>query len=92
MSHWDFGMPPIEHHNFRPWAETGGEASRSTADSTAPYPVPPADDYGEFDDDDQYSPISYERDPYGYESYQPDPDGYEPYERDPLEPAARRLG
>jgi hypothetical protein len=97
MSHWDFGMPPAEHHDFRPrtgtgpWAGTGGEASRSEQHSTAPYPVPPAEDYDEFDDD-LYSPISYERDPYGYESYQRDPDGYGSYERDPLEPAARRLG
>jgi hypothetical protein len=86
MSHWDFGMPPAGHHDVRPRAGTGGEASRSATGSTEPYPVPPADDYDEFDDDEfddeVYSPISYERDPYGDESY----------ERDPLEPAARRLG
>jgi hypothetical protein len=82
MSQWDFGMPPAEHHDFPPRTGTGGEASRSETGSTAPYPVPPADDYNEFGDDDAYSPISYERDPYGHE----------PYERDPLESAARRLG
>ena len=82
MSQWDFGMPPAEHHDVRPRAGTGGEASRSATGSTEPYPVPPADGYDEFDDDEVYSPISYERDPHGYESY----------ERDPLEPAARRLG
>ena len=80
MSHWDFGMPPAGHHDVRPRAGTDGEASRSATGAAEPYPVPPADDYDEFDE--YYSPISYERDPYGVESY----------ERDRLEPAARRLG
>ena len=80
MSQWDFGMPPAEHHDVRPRAGTDGEASRSATGAAEPYPVPPADDYDEFDE--YYSPISYERDPYGVESY----------ERDRLEPAARRLG
>jgi hypothetical protein len=82
MSQWDFGMPQAEHHDLRPPAGTGGEASRSATGSTEPYPVPPADDDDEFDDDEVYSPISYERDPYGFESY----------ERDRFETAARRLG
>jgi hypothetical protein len=64
MSQWDFGLPPPEHHEFRPPDLPGYETLRGPAEPTAPHPAQFDEPDGEYDGG--VYPITYER-PVTYE-------------------------